>query len=310
MFRKATFLIARTAVITFISLISLIFFIFFIFFITGCASSSLAYDTLGSQDHPLFRRPKGYDIADYTVSEGVLTVLGHPAFLSGKITEITYYTQGTPLSPSELGVRFIASLQKAGGEMVFRAEPGLGGRYLAGKLARFGRDIWVVQESTSRREYRLTLLETKTALPLSPPPSPSSIPPASLTNETEAQVLDLLRTVRTESLEFPARFSSGSTLSKGYEAGFRKIVMLMEKDPSLKFRVSTYTDSSLKPQEQRVLLRDRATKLVDTLVGMGADKERLEMELSIHETADETAPSTARGVVRLTSVDSIDPQKQ
>jgi hypothetical protein len=269
----------------------------------GCVSSSFAYDTWGSRDHPLFRRPYGYDIADYEVSRGVLTVVGHPGFLSGKMTEITYYTQGKPLLPSELGLRFIASLRQAGGEIVFREEPGLGGRYVAGKLARRDRDVWVVQESTSQREYRLTILEAPKNLPsLSSSLSSSlapSLPPLGANDEMEAQVLDLLHTVdRTGVLELPAPFASeSSTLSKGYEAGFKKIVMLMEKDASLKFRVSTYTEPNLKPSEQRLLLRERVTKLVDTLVNMGADKERLGMDFASGE---------GRGVVRLTSVDSVD----
>jgi outer membrane protein OmpA-like peptidoglycan-associated protein len=263
----------------------------------GWASSSFAYDTWGSRDHPLFRRPYGYDIADYVVSDGVLKILGNSAFLSGKMTEITYYTQGQPLSPSELALRFTASLKKAGGEILFREEPGLGGRYAAGKLSCPKGDVWVVQESTSLREYRLTLLETSKS---------ASYPlPAAVNDEAEAQVLDLLHTVdRTGVLEFPARFASGSsTLSKGYEAGFKKVVMLMEKDSSLKFRVSTYTDSNLKPSEQRALLRERGAKLVDTLARMGADKGRLTIDLSTGETV-------SRGVVRLTSVDSVDTPAQ
>jgi hypothetical protein len=263
-----------------------------------CASPSFAYDTWGSRDHPLFRRPYGYDIADYVVSDGVLRIFGNPAFLSGKMTEIIYYTQGRPLSPSELALRFTASLQKAGGEVLFREEPGLGGRYVAGKLSYPRRDLWVIQESTSLREYRLTLLETETS-------KGASRPLPAVDDEAEAQVLDLLHTVdRTGVLEFPARFASGSsTLSKGYEAGFKKVVMLMEKDSSLKFRVSTYTDSDLKPSEQRVLLRERGAKLVDTLASMGADKGRLAIDQSVGETA-------GRGVVRLTSVDSVDPPAQ
>ncbi|MDR1622869.1 MAG: hypothetical protein LBS00_10890 [Synergistaceae bacterium] len=270
-----------------------------------CVSSGSAYDTWGSRDHPLFHRPSGYDIAGYEVSDGVLTISGHSAFLSGKMTEITYYARGGPLLPSQLALRFIASLQKAGGEIVFREEPSLGGRYVAGRLARPGRDVWVVQESTSLREYRLTILETsnpETSKGASPAVSPAA-------DETEAQVLDLLRTVdRTGVLELPARFAAeSSALSKGYEAGFKKVVMLMEKDSSLKFRVSTYTDSNLKPSEQRALLRDRARKLVDTLVSMGADKGRLAMDLSTGETANSAA---APGVVRLTSVDSVDSPEQ
>jgi outer membrane protein OmpA-like peptidoglycan-associated protein len=270
----------------------------------GCASSSFAYDTWGSRDHPLFRRPYGYDIADYVVSDGVLAIVGQPVFLSGKMTEITYYTQEWPLSPSELELRFIASLQKAGGEIVFREEPGLGGRYVAGKLSRTGRDVWVVQESTSLREYRLTLLETPKRVPAAPK-SVASQPAAPLNDEMEAQVLDLLHIVdRTGVLELPARFASGSsTLPKGDATGLKKVAMLMEKDSSLKFRVSTYTDSNLKPSEQRALLRDRAAKLVDTLVGMGADKGRLAMDLS-------TEGAASRGVVRLTSVDSVDSPEQ
>ena len=71
MFRKAASLIALIALMT---------------WITGRAP--LAYSA-GFRDHPLFRRPNGYEIADYAVSEGALNILGHPAFLIAKITEIT-----------------------------------------------------------------------------------------------------------------------------------------------------------------------------------------------------------------------------
>ncbi|MDR1977628.1 MAG: hypothetical protein LBQ42_02730 [Synergistaceae bacterium] len=272
------------------------------FAVVWCASSGFAYDTWGSRDHPLFPRPYGYDIADYAERDDSLRILGHPAFMRGKMTEIVYYAQGQPLSPSELGVRFIASLRRAGGEIVFREEPGLGGRYVAGKFAHPGRDVWVVQEAVSLREFRLTFLETPNGAP-----APHSYP-AVTDDETEAQVLDLLHAVdRSGSLEFPARFASGSSaLSKGYEPGFKKVVKLMEKDPSLKFRVSTYIDSDLTPAQQRTLLRDRAAKLVDTLVGMGADKGRLAMDLA----TGEAATPVSRGVVRLTSVDSVEPAEQ
>jgi outer membrane protein OmpA-like peptidoglycan-associated protein len=77
--------------------------------------------------------------------------------------------------------------------------------------------------------------------------------------------------------------------------------MLMEKDPSLKFRITSYTDPDLKPAEQRRLLRDRTAKLFDVLVDMGADRRRLTTE----NPAEDTADVVPRGAVRLTAVDSI-----
>jgi hypothetical protein len=266
-----------------------------------CASSAFAANVGVRRDHPLFKRPSGYEIVEYDVGERALA-LPRERFgampLAGRLTEIFYRTEGQPLSSSALGVRFIASLQKAGGDVVYAENPGMGGRTIVGRLVREGRDVWVMQEAVSLREYHLAILETPVDRVYN---TPAAHP---INDETEAQVLDLLHTVdRTGRLEFPARFPHGSSvLSKGYEADFEKCVMLMDKDPSLKFRVETYTDADLKPAEQRTLLRDRLAGLVDTLIGMGVDKGRLTTEVPPGE-----ATTVPQGVVRLTAVDSVDP---
>jgi outer membrane protein OmpA-like peptidoglycan-associated protein len=265
------------------------------------ASSALAYEARGSRDHPLFRRPPGYRIVEYRGGRRALAIpTGKgPVSLAGQWTEIVYRTDEKPFSSYELSYRFLLSLQNAGGEVVFRENPGLGGRLVVGKLARPARDVWVTQEVTARREYRLTFLEA--------PRRRSVITPLSVPDdEREAQVLDFLKTVeRVGYLEFSAPFTSGSgRLSAGYRENFKKVAMLMEKDPSLKFRVSTYTDSDLKPADQRMLLRDRGAALLDALTALGSDRGRLEADLS---AGDASSPAVPRGMVRLTSVDSLDP---
>jgi outer membrane protein OmpA-like peptidoglycan-associated protein len=157
----------------------------------------------------------------------------------------------------------------------------------------------VTQEVTSSREYRLSFLDVpKRQSVVSPLPV--------LDNEKEAQVLDLLRTVeRVGRLEFAARFAPGSnTLLAGYQENFSKVAMLMEKDPSLKFRIATYTDSNLRPADQRTLLRDRGRALFDALTTLGSDGNRLEVDLSFGDASSAAVP---QGVVRLTSVDSLTP---
>jgi outer membrane protein OmpA-like peptidoglycan-associated protein len=264
-------------------------------------SSAWAYEVAGSRDHPLFRRSPGYHIVEYGGGERALTIpTGKGSiFLAGRWTEIVYHTDAKPFSSDELGHRFLRSLQNAGGEVVFRENPGLGGSLVVGKLARSGRDVWVTQEVTALREYRLSFLE---APKHQPGVSPLSVPD----NEKEAQVLDLLRIVeRVGSLEFAAHFAPGSSkLLTSYQENFSKVAMLMEKDPSLKFRISTYTDSDLKPADQRTLLRDRGKVLFDALTALGSDGNRLEVDLSV---ADASGPTAPRDVVRLTSVDSLDP---
>jgi outer membrane protein OmpA-like peptidoglycan-associated protein len=264
-------------------------------------------DVRGSRDHPLFKRPAGYQIVSYFQGDraAVLPLENGSVSLAGRQTEILYRTKGTPLSASALVYRFLTSLQGAGGEVLFRENPALGGRRAVGKFVRPGRDVWVTQEVLSLREYRLTVLEESGRRP-SLPPSP--VPAKSL--DTEAQVLDLLYSLeRTGRLEFPVKFPSRSSVpQKGYEKNFEKFALLMEKDPSMNFRVETYTDSGLKPAEERALLRERAAALVDLLAGRGADRKRLTTEaVSGSEPLSESSQNAPpRGVVRLTLVESAE----
>ena len=256
-----------------------------------------------AKDHPLFRRPCGYAIAGYSRTERALTLpLAEGSItLSGPATEVFYRTKArVPLSTSELGQRFLASLRKAGGEAVFVEDPALGGRRAVGKLVRPGRDVWVAQEVTSPREYSLTWVEVPNKLMAAAPPPVSNDLYENDLYETEAQVLDLLHVVdRLGVLDFPVRFASGASVpAKGYEKNFKKFAMLMEKDPSLRFHIAVYPDSGMKPAEQRLLLRERAAVLFNALTNLGADAKRLTTE--VPEGTE--LPSAPRGFVRLTSI--------
>jgi hypothetical protein len=253
------------------------------------------------RDHPLFKRPAGYRIVSYFQGDRAaeLPLESGSVFLTGRQTEILYRTAGSPLSASTLSYRFLASLQSAGGEVLFRENPALGGRRVVGKFIRPGRDVWVMQEVLSLREYRLTVLEEggkRPSLPAYPFPAESL--------DKEAQVVDLLYSLdRTGKLEFPVKFFTHSSIpQKGYEKDFEKFVMLMEKDPSLNFRIETYTDSDLKPAEQRTLLRDRTAALLSLLTDRGADRRRLTAEPSANAAQD----GPPRGVVRITLVESAE----
>jgi outer membrane protein OmpA-like peptidoglycan-associated protein len=258
-------------------------------------------DVRGSRDHPLFKRPAGYVIANYFQGDraAVLPLENGSVSLSGRQTEILYRTKGTPLSASALGHRFLTSLQSAGGEILFQESPALGGRRAVGRFIRPGRDVWVMQEVLSLREYRLTVLEEggkRPSLPVYPVPAE--------TLDREAQVLDLLYSLeRTGRLEFPVKFPSRSSVPlKGYERDFEKFALLMEKDPSMTFRVEAYADPGLKPAEERALLRERAAALLDLLADRGADRSRLTTEAAAPDSAvSRSAPP--RGVVRLTLVE-------
>jgi hypothetical protein len=248
----------------------------------------------GSRDHPLFKRPAGYRIVNYFQGDraSVLPLESGAVSLSGQQTDILYRSDGRPLSASALVQRFLTSLQGAGGEVLYQENPSLGGRRVVGKFIRPGRDVWVTQEVLSLREYRLTVIEERgkrRSLPASPVPTEAL--------DKEAQVLDLLYSLeRTGRLEFPVKFPARSSVPlKGYEKDFEKFVLLMEKDPSLNFRVETYTDPDLKPAEQRTLLRERRAALLGLLTNMGADGRRLTTEPSAD--AQTGLPS---GVVRLT----------
>ncbi len=257
-------------------------------------------DAARSRDHPLFRRPSGYRIVSYTTGDGslVVPVPDGALPLSGLQTYRLYRTEGQPLSASALGQRFLSSLRRAGGTVEFKENPALGGRRVVGRLLRDGRDVWVMQDVLSLREYLLVVLETRnnrTPLP------PALVPDGAY--ELEAQVLDMLHLLeRTGRLELPANFTKGTAvLSKGYQPGFQKFVLLMEKDPSLKFRLETYAEPNMKPADQRLLLRERALTLLETLADMGADKRRF--STAPGDATKETA--VPRGIVRLSAVDSV-----
>ncbi|GHV44652.1 hypothetical protein FACS1894204_02130 [Synergistales bacterium] len=231
-----------------------------------------AVSTAGARDHPLFKRPNGYRIVDYFSGDRAVTVSveDRDVTLSGRLTEIFYYTKGKPLSASTLGHRFLTALSAAGGEVVFEENLSLGGRRIVGRLNRGLREVWVTQEVTGLREYKLSVLEAGT-----PGRGVASRDIPFYELEVEAEVLELLYTVdRVGKLEFPAKFK-GNVLQKGYEADFKKFAMLLDKDPSLVFRVDTYTDSALKPAEQRPLLRERTRALIEAMVAEGADRARL-----------------------------------
>ena len=75
----------------------------------------------------------------------------------------------------------------------------------------------------------------------------------------------------------------------------------------MNFRVETYTDSGLKPAEQRTLLRERAAAVLDLLTAGGADRKRLTMEAVSPENApsrDDSQNVPPRGAVRLTLLES------
>jgi hypothetical protein len=266
-----------------------------------CLSFPAESDVKGSRDHPFFKRPAGYRIIGYFQGDraAVLPLGNGSVSLSGRQTEILYRADGSPLSASALGHRFLTSLLGAGGEVLFRESPALGGRRAVGRFVRPGRDVWVTQEILSLREYRLTVFEEggkRAPLPKYPVPAESL--------DKEAQVLDLLYSLeRAGKLEFPVKFPSRSSVpQKGYEKDFEKFALLMEKDPSMRFFVETYTDPGLKPAEQRILLRERAAALLDLLTDRGADRSRLTTEPG---QPSENAPAEnnpPRGAVRLTLV--------
>jgi hypothetical protein len=255
-------------------------------------------DARGSRDHPLFRRPAGYEIVNYSQGDlsRTLPLERGSVALSGRQTEILYRTKGRPLPASALGRRFLASLQRSGGEVSFQESPALGGRRIVGRFIRPGRDVWVMQEVLSLREYRLTVFEEGGKRS---PLSASPVPVESL--DREARIVDLLYSLDREGkLEFPVKFPSSSSVpQKGYEENFENFALLMEKDPSLHFRVETYTDPDLKPSEQRALLRERAAALLGLLADRGADRRRLTAEAEVSET-ESVSP---RGAVRLTLID-------
>ena len=257
-------------------------------------------DAALSRDHPFFRRPSGYRIVSYTTGDGSLVVPIRDGTLplSGRQTYRLYRTEGQPLSSSALGQRFLSSLQRAGGTVEFKENPALGGQRIVGRLSRDGRDVWVMQDVLSLREYLLTVLETRN----NRTPLPPALVPVN-TYELEAQVLDMLHLLeRTGKLELPANFAKGTAaLLRGYQTDFQKLVLLMEKDPSLKFRLETYAEPNMKPADQRLLLRERALTLVETLANMGANKKRF--STAPGDATKETA--VPRGIVRLSTIDSI-----
>jgi hypothetical protein len=269
-----------------------------------CLSVPAESDVKGSRDHPLFKRPAGYRIVSYFQGDraAVLPLGNGSISLSGRQTEILYHADGSPLSASALGRRFMASLLSAGGEVLFRESLALGGRRVVGRFVRPRRDVWVIQEILSLREYRLTVFEEggkRPPLPKYPVPAESL--------DKEAQVLDLLYSLeRKGRLEFPVKFPSRSSVpQKGYEKDFEKFVLLMEKDPSMHFLVETYTDPDLKPAEQRTLLRERTAALLGLLADGGADRSRLTTEAKQPSEPFDSAPAgndPPRGAVRLTLV--------
>ena len=131
-------------------------------------------------------------------------------------------------------------------------------------------------------------------------------PGVPLWRPTGAEALDLLYAVeRTGRLEFPIKFATGATApAKGNEPNFKKLVMLMEKDPSLKFRIETYFDPGMKPADERTMARERADALLGMLLGMGADQNRLTT------ASDAETAALTPGIVRFTAVDSLDVQGQ
>jgi outer membrane protein OmpA-like peptidoglycan-associated protein len=260
-----------------------------------------ASEARGARDHSLFRRPERYELfASSTADRAVVWPLADGTVsLTGRLTERSYRAKGRPLSASALGYRFAEALRTAGGQLVFQENLALGGRRSVGRLSRPGYDVWAAQEVLSLREYRLSVLRVpKRETPAGRGEQPVLSPERARRYEEEAQALELLYAVeRAGKLEFPAAFDAGgSVLQKGrHETGFRKFALMMEKDPSLYFRVETYTDSDRKPAEQRALLRGRAAAVIDALTALGADGTRLTAE-----TGDDAPLPVPRGLVRLT----------
>lgn len=250
------------------------------------------------RDHPLFPRPSGYSLVERTAGEGAMVIPTERGdqVLNGARIDIFYQTGSSrPLSSQALGMRFLNALIRAGGHVVFSENPGLGGSRSIGKLVRNGRDVWVMQEVTSRRTYTLSVLETSNRrVNLQSPPFRDEV------SERDAQVLDLLWSVeRTGIVEFPLTFPQGETTpQRGFEQNMEKMARLMEKDPALKFLVLTYADTHLQPLPQRTQLRERTAFVIGALAAQGVDSARLAMF-----EGEETVP---RGSVRFISVKNFD----
>ncbi|MDR1873937.1 MAG: hypothetical protein LBQ90_02835 [Synergistaceae bacterium] len=276
-------------------------------------------DVRGSRDHALFPRPAGYRIVSYSSGERSTELPRGKDFdflpldgqTSGRHVDILYKTEGRPLSRSALGARFLSALKKAGGEVVFQENSALGGSVIVGRLRRPGRDVRIMQDAGGGRIFRLLIVESPQGSAAPPPVVAVSDP----TWETEAQVLDLLHLVdRSGRLEFPVKFAPGSSVPlKGYEANFQKCVLLLEKDPALRFRVSTWADAGMKPADQKAQLSSRTAALIDAMTRMGAAPGRLtagnsqSQSQSRPQSQEESVPA---GIVRLTVVDSIDDETQ
>jgi hypothetical protein len=243
----------------------------------------------------LFPRPAGYSITEYESanSAAVMHLADGELPLAGRVTEIRYATKrARPSGSPVLMRRFLDAVGRAGGEVVFSENPALGGLRAVGRLPRDGRDVWVEQEVTPPRGYKLTIVDVPA---MRVPRIPRPVPPES-EYEAEALSLDMLRIVeRDGGIDFHVTFARGSDrLGPGYEADFKKFAMMMKKDPSMRFRIETFTDTDRKPSAQRTLMRDRISALYSALVSLGADGKRLTKIPS----SEATAP-VPRGLARL-----------
>jgi outer membrane protein OmpA-like peptidoglycan-associated protein len=240
-------------------------------------------DIKGSSDPGSLPRLQGYVITHYSRGPGAyrfLTSDGETA-AEGERTSIVYRTDGVPASIPVILNGAASAITRAGGHVLWKENLSLGGRRLTGRVSTRDRVTWFHVEALDLRTYTVTTVVSQGT---GEGPLPEIRPLNPEADRTQAEVIRMIETLdATGELTLPTVtfFSGQAYLESQADAALRKIVSVMDKSPSFRFRIEAPADPPGTPEERRALAQERREILFAALVALGADGRRLETELPL-----------------------------
>lgn len=235
----------------------------------AAATAFAQSDIAGSRDHPLFSRMSGFFIEEYTAAD-----FGEHAFpvgkpdgdidhvtIEGRKTQIGYRIKEGARPPSSLQIarNFINASAPAGGKVLFDTKDP-GNRIVTIRLAKDGREIWVVIETggDEAESYLLTIVEK-----------------GGMVQEITANAMfDAL--AKEGRIALYILFDTGkATIKPESQPIVKQVVDMMKAHPDLKVAVEGHTDNVGSPVSNKALSQQRAQSVVAAITSQGIAAPRL-----------------------------------
>lgn len=224
----------------------------------------------------------GYSVAksETTIGGQHFITMDGTVFVGGKRSFYLYRTEGNKIDQTAVIEHYISALEHAGGTLIWKESPSLGGRRLSGRIIKNGYETWFHLELLSLREYMIT--EVTRAVNIHETVELKGEETELI--KTEAEALKLLYIVdNTGELTLDVKFKLGQASPVRITPMFAQIAAMMRKDLSYSFRVEVPVDSPKtgSPEQVRTLLRNRRVELTNALIKAGVPASRITSEYPV-----------------------------